>query len=342
MTIGGTDTLSGALTLAELDDGSGHDVTEARAPRPLELGDVVTSVVESYRAERRGQYINHHFLPNRDEIVSILKLFLELFYPGYYGRQDLSDENVGYHVGVLLHGLRDKLARQIELCLRHVAECGGAGARCEEEGRRLALALLARVPALREILVSDVQAAVDGDPAATGVHEIILAYPGLLAITVYRVAHELHQLKVPLLPRIMTEWAHGVTGCDIHPGAVIGRSFFIDHATGVVVGETSTIGKNVKLYQGVTLGALSHPKDASGQIIRGTKRHPTVEDGVTIYANATVLGGETILGRGSVVGGSVFLTKSIPPGSRVALKAPELSVRTNGAPATTYEIEYEI
>lgn len=199
---------------------------------------------------------------------------------------------------------------------------------CGDEARRVTQAFLERLPAIREALIEDVQAAYDGDPAASSLDEVILAYPGLLAITVHRVAHELHVMGVPLMPRIMSEWAHSKSGTDIHPGAAIGRSFFIDHATGVVVGETTTIGANVKLYQGVTLGALSIPKDARGRVIRDTKRHPTVEDNVTVYANATVLGGETVIGADAVVGGSVFVTTSVPPSSRVALRPPEMTVRS--------------
>ncbi|MFO0551852.1 MAG: serine acetyltransferase [Polyangiaceae bacterium] len=304
-----------------------------------ELDDVVAAVLKSYRADPRGQFINRHFLPNREEIEAIIRLFLELFYPGYYGRQDLTDEILPYHVGAIVSQLRDRLSRQIELCLCHAAECGDRVSHCGDEAKRLAQKLLSVVPELRETLITDVQAAHDGDPAAFSLHEIILAYPGLLATTVYRVAHEIHKLGIPLLPRMMTEWAHSRTGADIHPGATVGQSFFIDHATGVVIGETSRIGVNVKLYQGVTLGAISHPRDPDGQIIRGIKRHPTVADDVTIYANATVLGGQTELGQGSVIGGSVFLTKSVPSGSRVALKPPELSVRTASAP---WEPDYEI
>ncbi len=319
-------------------DGSGSKES------PSELDAIVAAVVESYRSDTRGQFVNRKFLPNKEETLQIIQLLLQLFYPGYYGRQDLTDESLPYHVGALVSTLRDKLARQIELCLCHAAECGDIVASCADEAKRLANALLARVPELRRVLISDVQAAMDGDPAASGLHEIILAYPGLLAVTVYRVAHELFVMGIPLLPRIMTEWAHNQTGADIHPGANIGPSFFVDHATGVVVGETSRIGEGVKLYQGVTLGALSHPKDDQGKVIRGTKRHPTVEDGVTVYANATVLGGATVLGNGSVVGGSVFLTKSVPPGARVAMKPPELNVRHSEPPTDVvrYEIEYEI
>jgi serine O-acetyltransferase len=187
-----------------------------------------------------------------------------------------------------------------------------------------------------------VQAAFDGDPAALNLDEIILAYPGVLAVSVYRIAHALYDLGVPMMARIMTEWAHSKTGCDIHPGATIGAAFFIDHATGVVIGETTHIGEGVKIYQGVTLGALSLPRDASGHLIRGKKRHPTVEDGATLYANATVLGGQTVVGAHSVIGGSVFLTFSVPPRSRVSLKEPELRVARRDGAAEPDAIYFDI
>jgi serine O-acetyltransferase len=295
-----------------------------------QLSSIVDALLESYRSDPRGHHIDRHYLPSRTEILESVQLMLQLLYPGYFGRQGLTSENVGYHTGVLVSTLRDKLEGQIELCLSHQAETEKlATSECPTQSRKVANAFLARLPALRQALLDDVQAAFDGDPAATNLDEVILAYPGLLAVTVYRIAHELHEMGVPLMPRIMTEWAHSETGADIHPGAKIGKSFFIDHATGVVVGETTRIGANVKLYQGVTLGALSHPRDERGRVIRNTKRHPTVEDGVTVYANATVLGGETALGTGSVVGGSVFLTESVPARSRVAIKAPELRVLTH-------------
>jgi serine O-acetyltransferase len=290
-------------------------------------------LVEGYRADPRGHHINRRFLPSRDEIIEISGLLLQLLYPGYFGRQDLTDQNIGAHVGGLLAALRDKLERQIGLCLCYEDELGGcpdaepSAPPCRSRARALTAQFLKKLPALRALLVDDVQAAYDGDPAAANLDEIILAYPGLLAITIYRLAHELHGLGVRLMPRIMTEWAHAQTGADIHPGAVIGPRFFLDHATGAVIGETSHIGADVTLYQGVTLGAISHPRDGDGQVIRGTKRHPTVEEGVTVYANATVLGGETVLGAGSILGGSVFVTRSVPPQSMVALKPPELQVR---------------
>jgi len=289
---------------------------------------LVDGMLASYRRDPRAQHVNRRFLPSRDEILEVVKLLLELFYPGYYGRQDLTDENLAFHVGNLLSEVREKVERQVETCLCFTAECDGRPAHpCSDAARRITAAFLERLPSVRDALILDVQAAYDGDPAASSLDEVILAYPGMLAVTVHRVAHELHVMGVPLMPRIMSEWAHSRSGTDIHPGARIGESFFIDHATGVVVGETTTIGSNVKLYQGVTLGALSIPRDERGRVIRDTKRHPTVEDGVTIYANATVLGGHTVIGAESVVGGSVFIIESVPPSTRVALRPPEVTVR---------------
>ncbi|MEI7893462.1 MAG: serine O-acetyltransferase [Myxococcales bacterium] len=311
------------------------------------LGDLVEALLTSYRSDARGHHINRKFFPSRDEIIAIVHLILELLYPGYFGRQNLTDENVGYHVGVLITSLREKLTQQIQLCLCYRRECEGSAdvvpSACNDAAGELASAFLRKLPEVRRVLLADVQAAFDGDPAATNLDEIILAYPGLLAVTVYRIAHELQGFGVPLMPRIMTEWAHSQTGADIHPGAEIGHSFFLDHATGAVVGETTRIGSFVKLYQGVTLGALSHPRDPKGRVIRGTKRHPTVEDNVTVYANATVLGGSTVLGRGSIVGGSVFLTRSVPEESRVAFKPPELLVKNAGGVAhDDVVIDFEI
>ncbi len=297
-----------------------------------ELDPLVVALAEGYRADPRGHRIGRHFLPSRQEIVESIQLLLELFYPGYHGRQDLTEENIGAHVEGLLYRLREKLARQIEQCLCFDVEASQEPdeqtvAGCHEHAAKLATTLLAKLPELRRMLVEDMQAALDGDPAAYSLDEVVLAYPGMLAVTVHRVAHELFEMGVPLMPRIMSEWAHTETGCDIHPGARIGRRFFVDHATGTVVGETSRIGDSVKLYQGVTLGALSLPRDSSGRVVRSIRRHPTLEDEVTIYANATVLGGKTIVGRGSVIGGSVFVTHSVPERSRVALRPPELNVR---------------
>ena len=313
--------------------------------RPLDAA--VDAMLASYGRDVRAKHMNCRYLPSRDEIIGIVRLLFELFYPGYYGRQDLNDENIRYHLGTLLSTVRGKLHQQVRQCLGFASEDRRG---CEEPNgdaiadRALELAdeLIARLPAIRDQLIADIQAAYDGDPAAGSLDEIILSYPGLLAVTIHRVAHELHGMGVPLMPRIMSEWAHAQSGADFHPGARIGRSFFIDHATGVVIGETSDIGNNVKLYQGVTLGAISHPKDERGRVIRDTKRHPTVEDGATLYANATVLGGETIVGATSVVGGSVFLTRSVPRSSRVAVKPPELRVVQNGANGPQVDVDFEI
>lgn len=312
------------------------------AAQPLTAGrhGVTAELLEAYRSDPRAVSIGQRYLPSREAIVAILERVLDLMYPGYFGRRDLDARTLGEHVAATVADVAARLEREIEQCLcygrerrerrargdgAHDAETLSAG-ECAPQARGLTDRFLAGLPQVRALLVQDVQAAYDGDPAATNLDEIILAYPGVLAVSVYRIAHSLHALGVPMMPRIMTEWAHSKTGCDIHPGARIGPAFFIDHATGVVIGETTDIGAGVKLYQGVTLGALSLPRDASGQIIRGRKRHPTVEKDATLYANATVLGGQTVVGEGSVIGGSVFLARSVPARSRVSLKEPELRV----------------
>lgn len=313
-------------------------------PGELALERVSRQLLDSYLSDERARRISRRYLPGRENIAGILHRVLDLLYPGYYGRLDLNRENLAAHVNESVEALAPMLEREIEHCLcygRERDETGPQSGECAPRARELAEAFMQRLPAIRALLVRDVQAAYDGDPAATNLDEIILAYPGLLAVSVYRIAHVLYELGVPMMARIMTEWAHSRTGCDIHPGARIGAAFFIDHATGVVIGETTDIGEGVKLYQGVTLGALSFPKDASGHLIRGRKRHPTVEDGVTLYAHATVLGGQTVIGAGSVIGGSVFLTRSVPPRSRVSLKEPDLRVAPrDGAPEAHADAMY--
>jgi len=307
-------------------------------------------LLDSYLSDERARRISHRYLPSREAIVAILEGVLDLMYPGYFGKREITRENLSQQVEDLVDRLAPKVEREIENCLCYGRErTGGAVAgsavqkgECLPRARELTQTFLASLPEVRRLLVGDVQAAFDGDPAATNLDEIILAYPGVLAVSVYRVAHVLHGLGVPMMARIMTEWAHSRTGCDIHPGASIGPSFFVDHATGVVIGETSVIGTGVKLYQGVTLGALSFPRDASGQIIRGRKRHPTVESGATLYANATVLGGQTVVGENSVIGGSVFLARSVPPRSRVSLKEPELRVATRDGAIDSDAIYFDI
>jgi serine O-acetyltransferase len=295
------------------------------------LSELVDRIVDSYYSDDRTRHLDRVYLPNRSATVEIIHLLLELAFPGYYGRQNLTQHNVRYHVGELLPRIGEKLSEQIYQALCYDQEIQGKTSSdlepCRNRAQQLAIEFLQRIPTIRETLAGDVQAAYDGDPAALNTDEVILSYPGVLAVAVFRFAHELHVLEVPLIPRIMTEWAHAETGVDIHPGATIGKNFFIDHATGVVIGETTHIGNNVKLYQGVTLGALSFPKDERGRLIRGYKRHPTVRDRVTVYANATVLGGETDIGEESVIGASVFVTSSIPDNASVRFKDPELTVK---------------
>jgi serine O-acetyltransferase len=316
----------------------------AKSPATL-LEELSEELLDSYLADERARRISQRYLPSREAIVEILQSVLDLMYPGYFGRQDLTRDNLGGHLRQMVAALVPKLEREMEHCLCYGREREAARpefGECAPRARELAQIFLRRLPEIRGLLIRDVQAAFDGDPAALNLDEIILAYPGVLAVSVYRIAHALYDLGVPMMARIMTEWAHSRTGCDIHPGATIGAAFFIDHATGVVIGETTHIGNGVKLYQGVTLGALSFPRDASGQIIRGRKRHPTVEDGATLYANATVLGGQTVVGADSVIGGSVFLTRSVPPRSRVSLKEPELRVLTRDGAAEPDAIYFDI
>ncbi|HEY2780540.1 MAG TPA: serine O-acetyltransferase [Steroidobacteraceae bacterium] len=314
-------------------------------PRLSAIEEVAGELLGSYLGDERGRRISQRYLPSREAIVEILGAVLDLMYPGYFGRQDLNADNLSAHVGQMAAALLPKLERELEHCLCYGREREAVPPKlgeCAPRAHELAEIFLRRLPEIRALLIRDVQAAFDGDPAALNLDEIILAYPGVLAVSVYRIAHALYDLGVPMMARIMTEWAHSKTGCDIHPGAAIGPAFFIDHATGVVIGETTHIGEGVKIYQGVTLGALSLPRDASGHIIRGKKRHPTVEDGATLYANATVLGGQTVVGAHSVIGGSVFLTFSVPPRSRVSLKEPELRVARRDATAETDAIYFDI
>ncbi len=308
-------------------------------PDKFNLGDklphLVDRMVNSYNSDGRMRHIDRAYLPSPSEVEELIRRCLELLYPGFFGRQDLSSFNVPFHVGELLPRIAYLAFRQIDKCLCYEQELGSgefadAGG-CDKAARKYTDQFMQHLVEVRTVLSGDVQAAYDGDPAALNCDEVILAYPGLLAISVHRLSHALYDLRVPMLPRMMSEWAHRATGIDIHPGARIGRNFFIDHGTGVVIGETTDIGDNVKVYQGVTLGALSFPKDERGRVIRGAKRHPTVEDNVTIYANAIILGGDTVLRKGCVVGGSVFLTTSVPAGATVAISPPALRMKDRNA-----------
>ncbi|HUU09699.1 MAG TPA: serine O-acetyltransferase EpsC [Phycisphaerae bacterium] len=299
--------------------------------REGDIPQIIDEIVATYDQVSRINHLTLRSLPSRESVSEILDGLKEIVYPGYFGRRNFTRENIRYHIGDRIYQVYRLLTEQVYLsvihdCRRTDAECD----HCDGLATQLAADFFRRLPPVRRLLEGDVQAAYDGDPAARSLDEIIFSYPGLQAITVYRLAHELWEMKVPLLPRIMTEIAHSQTGVDIHPGARIGENFFIDHATGVVIGETTLIGRNVKIYQGVTLGAMSFPKDGSGQLIRGQKRHPTIEDDVTIYSGATLLGGETVVGRGSTIGGNVWLTHSVPPNSMVVVEEPALRVADKG------------
>ena len=297
------------------------------------LPSVVDAIVKSVLDEPRMQHLDRVQLPSRDVIIDCIKRLRQILFPGYFGQQGLTRENVTFRVGELVIELSEMLYEQVRYCLRYrdqlpAANGDGAAApavvACDKQAAEIVSRFFDRIPAVRAMLAEDVQAAFDGDPAAQNTDETIFCYPGLYAISIQRLAHEFYNLNVPLLPRIMTEYAHSLTGIDIHPGAKLGRSFFIDHGTGVVLGETTEIGDKVKIYQGVTLGALA---PAFGQLLRGQKRHPTIEDDVTIYAGATILGGDTTIGRGSVIGGNVFITTSVPPLNQVSAEAPKLKYR---------------
>lgn len=290
---------------------------------PLAIEKWAKSLVESYRKTEKITNIEKKRFPSRAKVIEITEELRELLFPGYLGRTNLCWFNAEYFVGDKLDYLFGELSREIAFSL------GNDFSEREERVHQEIEVFFSKLPMVREMLEDDVQAAFDGDPAAKSLDEIIFSYPCLVAISIYRLAHELFEQGIPLIPRMMTEYAHSITGIDIHPGARIGRSFFIDHGTGVVIGETCEIGSNVKLYQGVTLGALSFPKDERGKIIRGIKRHPTIEDDVTIYAGATILGGQTIIGKGSVVGGNVWLTHSIPPYTKVTIEEPRLRISEN-------------
>jgi len=323
-----------------------------------QLPNLTDEIVATYTPEDAINHLGHCALPSYAGVARILKNLNDVLYPGYHGKIGLHSANIGYHVGGLIDTLHDQLTTEIARALRHEhrvlgnhSDCDGdiefkaqGNADFEAQGQVMAIELLKRIPDLRRTLATDVQAAYDGDPACHSTDEVVFCYPGFAAITVYRIAHEATKLDVPFIPRMMTEWAHKQTGIDIHPGASIGDYFFIDHGTGVVVGETCDIGEHVKLYQGVTLGALSFPTDSDGQLIRGSKRHPTIEDHVVVYANATILGGRTVIGRESVIGSSVWITKSVSPNTTVLLESPQLKVRggANDAEVLNHDMNFQI
>ncbi|MBE6408161.1 MAG: serine acetyltransferase [Lentisphaerae bacterium] len=287
---------------------------------------LISRIFESYADDIAVNRNDRSNLPRESEILKALNGLLELIFPGYAEREAHSPATLRYAVGEIVTSLNMTLN---SLFLRaFLFNCKNSGKKdcdCHAEAATAARELLEAIPSLRESMKLDIQAAYAGDPAARSLDEIVLSYPGVKAITIQRIAHKLYQLKVPMIPRMMTEYAHRITGIDIHPGAKLGKGVFIDHGTGVVIGETAELGNDVKIYQGVTLGALSFPKDACGMIIKGAKRHPTIEDGVTIYAGATILGAITI-GKNSVIGGNVWLTEGTEPGTKITIASPELTI----------------
>ena len=281
---------------------------------------VVDTILEDYSGGRDIDRMEQSQQPDKDAVIDLIEKLRRIVFPGYFREKNYQIYNAKYNLSMLIEDVMYNLSRQVSLVFQE-------DGRTEADAQETCLAFLGKIPQVRSMVQTDLQAAYDGDPAATGMAEVIFSYPGLFAITVYRLAHELYLLHVPMIPRIMTEYAHSITGIDIHPGATVGEYFFIDHGTGIVIGETTVIGKNVKIYQGVTLGGLS---TRGGQSLRGKRRHPTIEDNVTIYANASILGGETVIGQGCVIGASAFITKSVPACTTVSIKSQELQMKPHG------------
>jgi serine O-acetyltransferase len=285
---------------------------------------VVTELLSSWSTKECYEHISPVSIPSQDEIIEIVEQARRILFPGFFSHTKLHASNLEYYIGKKTTDLYDKVSEQITMAIRHDCRRNERPCtNCEAQSHQIALTFIESLPRVAAILATDIRAALRGDPATKSPDEVIFCYPGLLATFIFRLAHELFLLKVPIIPRIMTEYAHSQTGIDIHPGASIGSDFFIDHGTGVVIGETTIIGKNVRLYQGVTLGALSLPRNA-GEKLRNKKRHPTIENDVIIYANTTILGGETVIGEGSIIGGNIWLTESVATGTKVLLKRPEL------------------
>jgi serine O-acetyltransferase len=293
-------------------------------PTDKKIESLVDEIARTYEGDSGINFIDVSDLPVRDKIWEIIDLFMELLFPGYTGKRAVTKANISFIVIDILYHIYAELSDQIERALKYrcrMDKCDSGD--CRRMAEDTTQHLLGRLPRIRELLKGDVGAAFDGDPAAKSYEEIVISYPCIIAIATYRIAHELYLQDIPLIPRIMTEWAHSKTGIDINPGAKIGKNFFIDHGTGVVIGETTVIGDNVKIYQGATLGALSFPKDERGEIIKGGRRHPTIEDNVTIYAEATILG-DVVIGKDTVIGGNVWLKESVPPGVTVTTQGTEL------------------
>lgn len=291
--------------------------------------ETVQGLTENYHSHELLTLKQGMALPSRRAVIDILKDLKEVLFPGYYGPNSCIGNFSDHYAGYRLDRLYDQLREQIAIALLYECGCEGCQRITAPKADEICSAFFKKLPQLQQMLLKDVQAGFDGDPAAKSKEEIIFCYPGFFAIYIYRIAHELYQHKVPFIPRIMSEYAHGSTGIDINPGATIGEYFFIDHGTGVVIGETAVIGNHVKIYQGVTLGALS---TRGGQQLVGVRRHPTICDHVTIYSGASVLGGDTVIGENSTIGGGTFITESVPANSRVLAKRPEQMIKSPSDP----------
>ena len=302
-----------------------------------EINDIVNAIISDFDGGKNIDAIKFFGNPDKEEVRELVEHFFRIVYPGYFRDRSYKIYNPRNSFAVTIEDVFYHLKKQVYRALEYSKiESRLTDEEKEAESYRICTEFFKRIPTVREFIETDLLATLDGDPAAGNMDEIILAYPGLMAITVYRLAHELFLLKVPILPRLMTEYAHSETGIDIHPGATIGKYFFIDHGTGIVVGETSVIGNNVKIYQGVTIGALS---TRGGQKLSGKKRHPTICDNVTIYANASILGGNTVIGENTVIGGNSFITSSVEPDSKVSMKNLEKEVKTDGDKVKSEEIK---
>lgn len=293
-----------------------------------EVEQVVEIVMDDYNEKREIDGMTMFHQPDQDKVVEIVNKLLRIFFPGFYRDEVYKIFNMRHTLAALVEDVMFNLQKQVTIALKNEPSYAQSSENdVRKKAKEITIAFMKQVPRMREYIDTDLDAMFDGDPAANSKNEIILCYPGLLASTIHRIAHVLWELEVPLIPRMMTEYAHSKTGIDIHPGATIGKYFFIDHGTGIVVGSTTTIGEHVKLYQGVTLGALS---TSAGQSLHGVKRHPTIEDNVTIYSGASVLGGQTVIGHGSVIGSNAFVTSSIKPDSRVTIQNQELHQSSEG------------
>ncbi len=285
------------------------------------LTKITSAIIETYEKEDKINRINGKYLPSPDNIIKLMNNIHTILFPGILGKEVPGKGNFDCFIQSLLDQVFVDLAEQMQKSLNVLESIRDEQSenKNRDKAETLSLQLLNKLPEIRELLKLDIEAAFDGDPAVNDLEEIILCYPSVRALATHRIAHELYLMGISLMARIVSEWMHSETGIDIHPGAKIGQSFFMDHGTGIVIGETSTIGNHVKIYQGVTLGALSFNRDEAGKIVKGGVRHPTIQDHVTIYANATILGGKTVIGKGSIIGANTWITSSIPPYSRITI-----------------------